>query len=262
VIPLRKKVEFENVSFQYDPCAFGNVKAEKVPDHRLENPDDKPDEVAPEHMRFEFENGPKGWEPFVEVYSVQRFPEMYAANKQSMRGMKQEISNLKSVIKMSGLRFHKEIPYLPYIDASQDFQAHVKTSPFSGGNGIYFLTYISTEISLVCNDHLRYIFEGLTSDGKYYILAELPVAVPFLPKDGGGVENYNFKGFTDADLWEMARSNPYGQHKNPAKYAELSKRYDVYLTGVTKRLDGTRTDEFTPSLNKLDELVASLRINN
>ena len=33
------------------------------------------------------------------------------------------------------------------------------------------------------NRQLRYIFEGLTDDEKYYVLAEMPVSVDFLPKD-------------------------------------------------------------------------------
>jgi hypothetical protein len=53
-----KRFEFENVSFSFDPCAFGDVKAEKIPDYPLEQADYKPDGVAPEHIRFDFDKGP------------------------------------------------------------------------------------------------------------------------------------------------------------------------------------------------------------
>src|SRR5690349_23990980 len=50
-------IEFEGVSFHYDPRVFGDVKKEVVPEHKLERPDNKPDRVAPEHVEFEFEFG-------------------------------------------------------------------------------------------------------------------------------------------------------------------------------------------------------------
>src|ERR1044071_8608436 len=52
-----QSVEFENVSFTYDPCAFGEVKTEKIPAQSLQYATDKPDNVAPEHLHFEFESG-------------------------------------------------------------------------------------------------------------------------------------------------------------------------------------------------------------
>jgi len=260
--PATKHVEFQNVSFDYDPCAFGDVKSKKIPDFRLQEATDKPDGVAPEHVRFEFDKGPDGWEPFVEIYPVKRFPGMYAVNKRSMREMQKEIRDLQTVIERSNFRVNKQIPYLPYVDASQDLQTHVRAIPFMGGKGIYFLTYISIEVTLVCNDHLRYIFEGLTSDGKYYVLAELPVEVSFLPKDGSGLDDYSFEGFSQADLWEMVANNPYAPNSNATKNADMSKRYDAYLTGVTRRLEETNPAEFKPSLSKLEEVVASLRVAN
>jgi hypothetical protein len=260
--PSTKHVQFENVSFDYDPCAFGELKPSKVPDHRLERATDKPDGVAPEHLRFEFDKGPEGWEPFVEIYPVQRFPEMYAVNKRFMKDMQRQIRDLQKAIEEPSYRVNTQIPYLPYVDAGQDLQAHVKTYSFAGGRGIYFLTYISIEFTLVCNDHLRYIFEGLTSDGKYYVLAELPVAASFLTDDGAGLDHYSFEGFTHADLWEMVETNPYSPNSNSTRNAEMSKRYHAYLTAVIRRLEETNLAGFNPSLSKLEELVASLQMTN
>jgi hypothetical protein len=50
-------------------------------------------------------------------------------------------------------------------------------------------------------------------------------------------------------------------HKNP-KYRSLVKRYKAYLSAVTSRIETTKPDEFNPTLAKLEELIATLRINN
>jgi hypothetical protein len=257
--PSLKHVAFENVSFDYDECIFGHVQAEKVPDFRLAQADFKPDGVAPEHLHFEFENGPQYWKPFVEIYPVRRFPEMYAVNKRVAQGMQQAIRDLKRVIKEPNLRFNGEIPYLPYVDAHQDLQADVKTSSFSWGNGLYFVTYFDTEVILINNDHLRYVFEGLTTDGKYYVLGEIPISLAFLDDVSANVESTSSEGFTYADLMEMLRTDE--KDRKQPKYIALKKRFDSYISAVTLRIENTKPEGFEPALSKLEALIASLKID-
>ena len=257
---IKKSVEFQDVTFDFDPCTFGNIKAEEIPDHRLKRAEDKPDLVAPGHLRFEFEKGPEGWKPFVEIYPLQRFPEMYAVNKVSVSRAKKDIFDLKKVIENPAYRVEGEIPYIPFVDASQSFQAHVASSQFRGGKGIYFVTYFDTEITLINNDHLRYIFEGVTSDGKYYVLAEIPVSVPFLP-DGltQNADEHGIEGLTYDELIEMVGAEP--KSRKSSRYLELKKKYDAYFGAITSRIERTRQEDFAPDLGKLEELITSLKIN-
>jgi hypothetical protein len=244
--PSRKHVEFQNVSFEYDPCAFGDVKSEKVSDHRLGKADEMPDGVEPGHIDFAFDRGPEGWKPTVDVFPLADFPKMYEVNKKSQKEMADEIQDLKIILKNKDFRKDHQIPYLRWIDASQEFQTNVKLASFQNGNGIFFVTYLSTEAILVGNDHLRYIFEGITNDGKY-ILAEVPIRAPFL-KDESPEE---FEGYTREFYL-----------KDYVNRDNLAPRYKKYILSVTVRLEAMRPDEFQPDLRKLEDLIASLKISN
>lgn len=244
--PSTKHVEFENVSFDYDPCAFGDVKSEKVPDHRLGSSDERPDGVEPGHIDFTFDKGPEGWKPTIDIFPLVDFPKMYGVNKKSEKAMMDEIEDLKAVIKNKDYRKNHQIAYLRWIDAHQEFQTNVKLGQFQNGTGIFFVTYLSTEYILVGNDHLRYIFEGITNDGKY-VLAEIPVRAPFL-KDESPEE---FEGYTREFLMK--------DYPNPQN---ISPRYRNYISSITSRLEAMKPDEFQPDLRKLQDLIATLKISN
>ena len=244
--PSTKHVEFENVSFDYDQCAFGDVKSEKVPDHRLGRSDEMPDGVEPGHIHFTFDKGPEGWKPTLDIFSLADFPKMYSANKKSEKEMTNEIQDLKAVIKNKDYRKNYQIAYLRWIDAHQEFQTNVKLAQFQNGTGIFFVSYLSTEYILVGNDHLRYIFEGITNDGKY-VLAEIPIRAPFL-KDESPEE---FEGYTREFLMK--------DYPNPQNIAP---RYKKYISSITGRLEEMRPGEFQPDLSKLHDLIATLKIGN
>jgi hypothetical protein len=188
------RIQYEGISFEYDPKVLGNVTMETIAEHKLENPTDKPDIVAPRHVQFEFENGPKDWEGFLKVYPLSEFPNMYEVQgPASVEDQKRKIEDLKAAIRDKNFRIGGgQIPSLLYCDCGQDFQTNVKLSEFENGRGIFFVTHISIEFELINNEHLRYVFEGITNDGQHYVLAELPVAVDFLP----AVSPDEFEGVT------------------------------------------------------------------
>ena len=240
------KAEFGGVSFEFDPALLGTVEAKEVPESRLQNPDDRPDEVAPRHVEFIFSNGPPGWNGSLAVYPVKEFPAMYSINKQSMRSKEKEIEGLRKVIQDKNFRVTGEIPYLPFIDAGQSFQVKVNLSRFSQGKGIFFATYLSTEMALISNDHLRYIFEGLTDDGDYYILAEIPIAVDFLPDESPE----KFEGYEERFLYEDFSSQ-----------GKIKKRHKIYLESITSRMEALPPDRYRPQLSSLDKIISSLKID-
>ena len=57
----------------------------------------------------------------------------------------------------------------------------VKYLDMKSGKGVRYLTQFNQGISPINNSELIYTFQGLTSDGKYYIAAVLPVTHPELP---------------------------------------------------------------------------------
>ncbi len=237
------KAEFKGASFTYNPQVFGEVKAEEVEEYPLAQADFKPDGVEPAHRYFEFDL-PKSefGEMYLAVYPVEDFPRMWTVSKEGEEYIKKEIIGLGKVLIDKDFRVKGAIPFLRYYDASQSFQARVKHFSFPDGQGILFLTHWETEYSFIGNRQLRYVFEGLTADKKYYVLAEMPVSADFLPYDAPD----EFEG----------NKIPWGKLNNEA---EIKKLKEVKQK-IGQRLDKLSSNKFKPDLKYFEEIISSLKI--
>ena len=83
------------------------------------------------------------------------------------------------------------------------------------------------------NYELIYTYQGLTSDGKYYVAAVLPVNHPSLPADG-----------------KVTGKEP----------PEFTSDFPTYLANVVKALNPQAANTFTPDLTQLDAMMSSLEI--
>jgi hypothetical protein len=120
------------------------------------------------------------------------------------------------------------------------FIADTKPIRFVGGKGVRFL--ISSANYLTVNK-MNYIFQGLSDDGRYYILAHIsPIAHPYI---------------VDEQLWE----NDFGPFKawKEGQYEEAQKSYDVFNARMEKILNAGVVTLY-PSLEFLDTMVASIVI--
>lgn len=238
-----KKVEFQGVSFTYNPQIFGQVKTEEIADIKLKEETDKPDSVGPRHRLFTFYLATDYSPMQIAVYPINDFSKMYAVNKSSVQTMENEINDFKKVLKDKNHRNEsKQIPFFQYRDAYQDFQVKVKHFPFSGGKGILFLTFWSTQYELPSNRQLRYIFEGVTDDGKYYVLAEMPAKVKFLSDESA----QEYEGY----------KVPWGKFDDKIEM----KRFASVTEKIGQRLDKLPQNEFQPQLNELEKIISTLKI--
>ena len=126
------------------------------------------------------------------------------------------------------------MPYLPLYNAMQVMHAQVKYLDFKGGKGVRYLTQFDQAPLPINNYELHYTFQGLTSDGKYYVAAVLPVNLDGLPSDAS------------VDL-----NNP------PSNFME---DFPTYLSDTVNMLNGQPPSAFTPNLSALDALIGSLEI--
>ena len=99
--------------------------------------------------------------------------------------------------------------------------------------------------SLISNDHLQYVFEGLTGDDKYYVLARIPISVQFLPDEAPA----EFEGYKEKFIYD---DYPYSAAHN--------QRYKNYISSITRRLEKLPASGFHPNLKYLEEIIASLKI--
>jgi len=242
---------YEGVSFTYNSSLASEIKAETIPEAPLDKEDDKPDEVAPEHTAFTL-IGPYASRyessffspPEIHIYPIAGYKEALAVSKDDVKALEEKISTLKTILSERPTSSEKEIPFLPEIDAAQVLRARLKYIDFKNGKGIMFLSQYNTEPALINNQGLAYIFQGLTSDGLYYISASFPVSAPILPKDSGATSFEDYK--LPDDFYQDYESN--------------EKSYGAYATKIARKLEALPPGKYEPDLTLFEELIRSLYV--
>ena len=125
------------------------------------------------------------------------------------------------------------IPFLPVWNAGQMIASNVEYMDFQNGSGVRYLSQYGQAIYPINNNGLFYTFQGITSDGAWYVAVVMPVAHPMLPS-------------TD---------EPPG-----GDWEAFSDQFEAYLS-ETKALLETQSDvSFTPDLRLLDAMARSLQV--
>jgi hypothetical protein len=177
-------------------------------------------------------------EPQVVIYPADKYAGLNDGAAQNIQRLRDVLSNPASPISSDAL------PSVPFFNAAPVFRAQTAVIPFKGGEGIRVLTEYAQYTAPVNNADLFYHFQGLTSDGKTYIVAILPVTAPPLAPGSdaasvppiGGIP---FPGYDNAD---------------PAAI-------ESYYAAVSNILDSMPAGDFNPSLTALDALIGSLYVS-
>lgn len=125
------------------------------------------------------------------------------------------------------------MPFLPLFNAAQVMHVHVQYLDFKNGQGLRYLTEFDQGIVPINNFELVYTYQGLSSDGKYYVAAVLPVHHPSLPEEA-----------------TVAGNEP----------PEFSSDFPAYLANVVNSLNSQAANTFTPDLTQLDSMMSSLEV--
>ncbi len=121
------------------------------------------------------------------------------------------------------------LPFLPLFNAAQMMHVQMQYLDFGNGQGVRFLTQFSQGLNAINNYELIYTFQGLTSDGKYYVAAVLPVTHPELPASNEVSEG-------------------------------MLNDYPAYISNTVLQLGQQNGNSFTPDLSQLDALIRSIEI--
>ena len=206
---------------------------------------DIPDYVAPQHLLFIFKTQNQR-KLTIAVYPIEEYRRVWIpVEKNNTIYFEENLKNLKKFISDKNFRVNGDIPRLPDYGGIQTFEAKVEAFPFQSGKGVLFLTQGTQEKAIVNNGHLEYDFQGISEDGKYYILAQLSPKVLFLPDDyhTGKFEDY---AIPDGIIWSKS---------------DL-KKYDEYVAKITKRLEKLSADQYEPDLNEMKKIISTLKIEN
>ena len=101
------------------------------------------------------------------------------------------------------------VPILPAHGASQLFHAKVKYSEAGCCKWMRFITQLGQDVSLVNNDQLVYIYQGITNDGQYLISAIFPVSHPSLPAEWSDLPDNMYDIYSDYILETQALLTDY-----------------------------------------------------
>ncbi len=188
-------------------------------------------EIYPQHTRLTLQGyllADKFFSPTISIYPLERYWELMpdfipgrVASLQSLAAGTPPVDG--------------SLPFLPVFNAAQVFHAQYQVLPFFSGNGIRYLTLFAQYFAPINNHDLFYTYQGITSDGNYWVSATLPINHPMLPDNGDNPP--------DGMSWE-----------------DFSDNYETYLVDITSQLNSQPGGGFTPSIAILDSLIGSITI--
>ena len=227
-------VSYEGVSFVIPGAVASGANTETMT--AVDSNSGAPWDIAPTHSRFTltgYQLQGKFHEPRIFVYPA----EEYAASNPIAA---EQIERLKKILS-SGTPLKETLPTVPFFNAAAQIAANIRIIPFQTGSGVRFVTQYAQYAAPINNHELFYHFQGLSSDGKYYVIAILPITGPILPEDEKPVATV-----------------PEGGIPIPTDVGPNN----VYYFSVTEKLNSLSPDAFTPSLDALDTLTQSIVITN
>jgi hypothetical protein len=191
-------------------------------------------DIAPDHLKFTltgYQVRDTFAEPQIFVYPADEYAKLNTSAAE-------QINRLKEIL--SGTPLSEETtPIVPFYNAGQLFTTQMQMLDFKSGRGARMVTQYAQYPAPINNHELIYHFQGLTNDGKYYIIATLPVTSSILAEDDKPESPVPAGGVTI----------PTDTGPNPA-----------YYEAVTKALDAMYPDSFNPSLFQLDALIQSITV--
>ncbi len=223
-------ISAEGVSFVIPGGVASGANAEKMT--AVESNSGAPWDIAPAHLRFtltEYTLQGKFHEPGLFVYPAEEY-------SRSNSSAAEQIDRLKKIL-AGGTPLQETLPGVPFFNAAAQIAASIKIMPFQNGSGVRSLTQYAQYAAPINNRELFYHFQGLSSDGKYYVIAILPISAPILPEDE-----------------KPGATIPEGGVPIPTDIGPS----DVYYFSVTEKLNSVSPDAFTPPLNELDALIQSI----
>ena len=218
------------ISFTYSNQIAQGTRWEWVPESRDVQ---TPTGPVPEYTAIYFQDysDATGWTDtgqFINVYPVMTFP------TDSNQPFAQGLQNLRAVLAARPDVPAGNLPMLPIVTASQVLRSQVQYLDFPGGSGIRYVTAAALDVSPLSDSVLFYTFQGLTSDGAYYVAGVFPVKSGLLPATPEPM---------DSD-----------------QYNQFAANYPAYIADLTQKLDGLAPQSFSPDLTLLDKLFQSLQI--
>ena len=225
-------ISYENVSFVIPSGLASGADSQTMT--AVETNSGVPWDIAPTHLRFTltgYQLQGKFHEPQVFVYPAEGYAQTNPAAAEQIDRVRKILAGSAPMI--------ETLPAVPFFNAAPQIAAHIKVIPFESGDGVSALTQYAQYAAPINNRELFYHFQGLTTDGMYYVIAILPINASVLPEDE-----------------KIEAPVPAGGVPIPTDAGPN----ELYYFSVTQKLNAIAPDDFTPSLNMLDALIQSILV--
>jgi hypothetical protein len=217
------------MSLHLDPALATGFTCQSVPE--AGDTSAPPFAVNPQYTEITLQGyvlGNRMMTPHIDVFPVGRFGQLLPDTIPPL------VTNLQSLINGTAPGT-QELPLLPIQNAGQLIHVQYQVIPIANGKGTRFLSEYAQFFDPINNFDMFYTFQGLTSDGKYWISAVLPISNPLLPADG--------------------KNPPNGQ-----SWDEFGNAFPKYIADITGQLNSQAPESYSPTIPMLDAMVATIKI--
>lgn len=226
---VQTNVSCDGMTLYLDPVLASGYDCQTIPE--ASGADLPSFGVNPEYVELTLQGyalANRFFKPHIDVFPVQRYSVLlpdFISQREAM---------LQALIS-GGAVGESSLPILPIFNAGQEFHTRYQVIPFENGNGIRFITQYSQATMPINNHEMFYTFQGLTSDGKYWVSAVLPISHPILPESGD--------------------TPPGGQ-----SWEDFSNKFNTYLIDIANQLNAQASASFSPTIPILDALITTISI--
>ncbi|MGD0174040.1 MAG: hypothetical protein ABSC61_06370 [Anaerolineales bacterium] len=215
-------VSCNELSFYLDPTLASSIQCETIPQAI------SPTGIGtnPQYTKVSLEGyilSDRFMKPVISVFPLDKFSQLLPD------AINADVTALQAMI-AGGAPGSNDLPLLPIQYARQLFFAQYNIVAFTNGSGYHIVTEYAQAYYPINNHEMFFSYQGITSDGKYWISVILPISHPSLPENGDN---------PPADLY----NNP-----------------DPYYAQMTSQLNGVLPKSFVPSIVKLNALIKSITI--
>jgi hypothetical protein len=230
-------VSYAGISFTISPDMASGVEAGMVPQAN------EGMNVWPVYVKFVLQGyNPEStaYQPQILIFPVADYEQLSNNPATSRYDAKTMVTNLQTILDtqqfppqgyylpIESMNNGNYLPVLPDQHASEVFHAQEAILKFQNGTGIRFITSFSQAHYPAIGPDMLYTFQGLTSDGKYYVSVFLPIQQPQLLSTPAPENDVDYLAYMAAAIEKL--NQPEGEGVNP----------------------------FAPSLALLDTLVQSI----
>jgi len=227
-LPAATNTSCKELSFFLNPDLASKIKCETVPESG--GADAMPFNTYPQYTKVSLVGYPltgRMMQPVISVLPIQPYIELLPDV------VNPDVSALQALI-AGGAPGSSDLPILPVQNAHQLFLAQYAVLQFQSGSGVGYITQYAQAYVPINNHELFFSFQGITSDGKYWVSIIVPISHPSLWENEGDPSN---------TIWTTINDNP-----------------DAYYSQMAADLNEKLPRSFVPTILLLDTLIKSISI--